>query len=109
MTTSCGFRLEADLSSASPYLTFGWLDNWGEGFFEQEDHNCEGMSITPGDTFFLIFYLNHWDDAQDCMVQTPVRVQGGDHVTVGSVSDIAEGQENGEYFCSVSTDDDSWD
>lgn len=109
ITFHCNFSLEPDLSSTSPYLTFGWLDNWGEGFFEQEDHNCEGMSITPGDTFFLIFYLNHWDDAQGCMVQTPVRVQGGDHVTVGSVSDIAEGQENGEYFCSVSTDDDSWD
>lgn len=102
---NCG--VNGDLSSVDPFLSFAWLDNSGDGFFEQDDRSNTGFGFVPGDEYCVIFYLNQWSDEEGAIVQTPVHVTGSEHLFVNPVTDIAEGQENGGYFVVLSTD--IWD
>ena len=99
--------LNGDLSTVDPWLSLAWLENWGDGWFESDDRSTTGFGFVPGDVYSVVFYLNQWSDEESCLVQTPVHVTGGDHLFVESVTEIAEGQENADYFVSLSTD--VWD
>ncbi len=107
LTFYANCAVNGDLSSVDPFLSFAWLDNWGEGWFEQEDRTNRGFGFVPGDEYFAVFFLNQWNDEQNCLEQIPVHITGGDHIFVNPVTEIAEGQENGDYFVSMTTD--VWD
>lgn len=104
---TAALRLLPDLSTTAPFLSFAWLENWGDGFFEQDDRSNTGLGFVPGDEYCVVFYLNQWSDEEGTIVQTPVHVTGSEHLFVNAVTDIAEGQENGGYFVALSTD--IWD
>ncbi len=86
------------------YLSFGWLENWGEGWFENEYHDDRGeMSVRVGQNFYLIHYLNVWNgEGYDSW---PVHVRSGDSRTqlTSAADEAAPGQDNAEYFYRMTT------
>ena len=97
-------RLDPATVPHEPYLTYGWLDNWGEGFFDSgEWHENEGFNICPGDEFNIIFFLNLWDEEKQCFVAHPVPVSDlrCSGVNFAQTQHIQEGQENANCFACV--------
>jgi len=96
--------LDPDTMPHEPYLTYGWLDNWGEGWFDSgEWHENEGFNICPGDQFSVIFFLNLWDEEQGCFVANPVPVSKlkSNGLIFTTLKDAMEGQENTNCFAGV--------
>ena len=104
-----GVVADPDTIPHDPYITICYLEDWGDGLFEGQDH-YDGMGPLPGETLSCIFYLHVWDDAQKCYVDTPVHVStGAGSIHLGGVKDnsIRGDQENSEYFCTMWVD--NWD
>jgi len=104
------FTISPDMSTTDPYLTVGYLDDYGYGKEEPHPENryYDGIGLPLGQKHYVIFYLNYWDENEEGMVQKPVHVEGSQYVTVGEVDDlIEENQENAEYFCMLTSSE--WD
>ena len=100
------FTLAPDYSTIphDPYLTFGYLENWGEGWFDPgEWHDNESTNICPGDQYSMIFFLHLWDEEQGCFVEQPVPVSQlkSNGVDFALVEDIREGEANANCFALV--------
>lgn len=100
----------------SPYLCFSWLDNWGDGWFENTDrdwyHDNRGMGMTPLEDRWLKFYAAEWNgsdwaytpiDPAELVVEnltvTPFR-----DLPAEDVGDVIPGHDP-KYFCRVNAND----
>ena len=104
-----GLVPDPDTISHDPYLTIGWLEDWGEGLFEPEDHYGDGMGPLPGEVNNVIFYFHEWNEDDNCYYERPVHVKVGEgSIHLNRIRDnIAEDQENSEYFYEMTVD--NWD
>ncbi len=92
----------------SPYLTFGWLDNFGEGWQEGELHEGRDFSFHLGDELWHIYYLNVWNEETGGFDAWPVHVASDNsNIVLEKAAEIAPGQPNGDYFYRVTAED--WD
>ncbi len=92
----------------NPYLTFGWLDNFGEGWQEGDIHEGRDFGIRVGEEFWHIYYLNVWNEETGGFDSWPVQVASGhDGLVLEKVTEIAPDQPNGDYFYRVTAT--QWD
>lgn len=109
-TEYANFAIEADPATIphDPYLTYGWLDNYGEGWYEIGEHNGDGYHIMPGQENYHIYYLNEWNADLGDYEARPVHVQADGDLNLEQIdsADALPGQENGEYFYAITVN--SW-
>ena len=107
--TNIGLIPDFDTIPHMPFLTVGWLEDWGDGLREPEYHDHDGMGPLPGDIIHAIFYLHEWNEDDQCYYDRPVYVRAGEGgIHLDNVNGpIAEGQDNADYFYEITVD--NWD
>lgn len=91
------------------YLSGRWLDEWGEGWFENADavpDENAGRGISAMSNGYVIFYLKTWDSENLCWITTPViPTETSQYLTFTRLVDtdayIKPGEANAEYFVKV--------
>lgn len=106
------------ISGQYPHLAYRWLDNWGEGWFENMESQLEpGFTMAQPDDRWMIFYATVpvWEEDILTWSTEPVSVsdglEEGSAVTlVEDVEDqpIREDQENAEYFVRIKPESYDW-
>ena len=111
------------MNSTEPFLSFRWLENWGDGWFQNSDWMEDGndwsngyvydQSMVPGDEFWYVFYLNVWNEETGSFDATPVHVQTNEYLTGELVADMEEqihpDAQDGDYYYHIRVNEDSWD
>ena len=94
--------------SYDPWLGFVWLNNNGDGWYENpedEPNRMEGM--WSQDEFYGVFYQHQWDASKQLWIGTPViPTVTSDYITITPVKDIPghtikTGQNHANYFVQV--------
>ncbi|MBQ7230869.1 MAG: extracellular solute-binding protein, partial [Oscillospiraceae bacterium] len=106
----------------APFLSFCWLDNWGEGWFQNEDWKSDAgwaygythdQGFVPGDEFWQVYYLNTWNEETQSYDATPVHVNFSQQLSGTLLYDTEEsvmpGAEDPEYYYRVRVQEDTWD
>lgn len=106
------------ISGQYPHLAYRWLDNWGEGWFENMESQLEpGFTMAQPDDRWMIFYATVpvWEEDALTWSTEPVSVsdglEKGSAVTlVEDVEDqpIREDQENAAYFVRIKPESYDW-
>ncbi len=83
-----------------PYISHGWLQNHGDGFFEEEGHDDTNPIYTPKQNYHHIFYLNLWNSEKERYDSTPVEIFcDSDALELTRIPEEAQkGQTNADYF-----------
>ncbi len=88
-----------------PYLSYTWVDNWGDGFFENVGNGGKGdLGMAGGDTMNVLFYLNSWNSERMVWEKTPVIPKSGDTGKLSAVpvnGQIRQGETNAPYFVTL--------
>lgn len=106
------------ISGQYPHLAYRWLDNWGQGWFENMESQLEpGFTMAQPDDRWMIFYATVpvWEGDAITWSTAPVTVSDGleDGSAVTLVEDvedqpIREDQENAEYFVRIKPESYDW-
>ena len=110
--------------STEPFLSFRWLDNWGEGWFQNDDWREDGnawsngyaydLSMIPGEESWLVFYLNVWNEETGSFIAAPVHVDVNEYLNADLIADleheeIASDAKDGGYFYRIQALENGWD
>ena len=111
-----------DEDDHSPFLSFRWLDNWGDGWFQLDDWKYDGndwcngylgFGAIPGDEFWMAYYLNTWNEETQSYDATPVHVDFSQQLSGTLLYDTDEsimpGAEDPEYYYRLNVLEDTWD
>lgn len=91
------------------YLSGRWLENWGEGWFENTDSVPDenaGLGVSAMSNNWVIFYLKTWDSENLRWNTTPVvPTEASEYLTftklVNTDETIKSGEANAEYFLKI--------
>lgn len=91
------------------YLSYTWLSNWGDGWFEETNNRFTGsISMAAGEESFVLFYLNTWNSEEKIWERTPVIPKSADSsiLSVTSLDEkVQNGQANAAYFVKLEAKD----
>ena len=106
----------------SPFLSFRWLDNYGDGWFQGDSWKYDGndwcngymgFGAIPGDEFWHVYYLNIWNEETQSYDATPVHVEFSEQFDAVLLYDTEEsimpGAEAPEYFYHLRVLEGTWD